>query len=177
MGINDLQLSPELIAALYPETLVTERNPMPVSSPARPGETRPVKTTIYSFLGMNLRSICVLVSYPNDEFIPGDQLVFLQKILEACKCSMDDIALINTHRQPLDMEKLKNQFSPQVIFLWGSLRDIPGLQNPLPDMAVTLWENIIVLPVAQADLMSRNGPEGQELKRILWTSLKKIFNL
>jgi len=177
MGINDLQLSPELIAAWYPEILVTHRDPAPPVSSASPGETRPVEPAVYSFLGMNRRSICVLVHYPDDEFIPEDQLIFLQKILEACKCSLDDIALINTNQQPLELERVKNQFNPNIIFLWGSLPEVPGLQKPLQDMAVTLWENIIVLPVTQADLMSRNNPEGQELKRVLWTSLKKIFNL
>ncbi len=86
MGINDLQLSDEMIAALYPETLV--------GKDVRPRQKKSGETSItsaklltrYPFLGKNLRSICFLVSYPDDEFIPGEQLIFLLKILQACKC-------------------------------------------------------------------------------------------
>jgi hypothetical protein len=177
MGINDLQLSPELIAALYPETLVTAGNPAPVSGPVKPGEP-PVKKPAYTFLGRNRRLLCILVSCSDEEFMPEEQLVFLQKIMAACKYSLDDIAVINTYRQPLDLESLKNQFSPHVIFLWGNPPpDIPGFPKTLTDMSVTNWENMIVLPVAQAGLMSMDNPEGLALKRVLWTSLKKIFNL
>lgn len=177
MGINDLQLSPEMIAVLYPEILVTGCDPAPIGNPTGPGENHPLKIARYAYSGKNLRSICVLVSAPDDEFMQEEKLFFLQKILEACKCTLDDIALINTHRQTPDMEKLKHQFEPVVIFLWGVLPEIPGLQNPLQDMAPALWENITILPVAQADLMSTDNAKAQELKRKLWTSLKKIFNL
>jgi hypothetical protein len=178
MGINDLKLSPELIAALYPETLVAAGNPVPTSGPVKSPETLPAKRPAYTFLGKNRRSLCILVSCSDEEFMPEEQFVFLQKIMAACKYSLDDFAVINTYRQPLDMESLKNQFNPHVIFLWGSPPpDIPGLPKTLADMSVTTWENIIVLPVAQAGLMSRDIPEGLALKRVLWTSLKKIFNL
>jgi hypothetical protein len=178
MGINDLQLSPELIAALYPEILVASGDPVPASGPGKPGEPLKSKKSDYTFLGGNRRSLCILVLCPDEEFMPEEQFVFLQKIMAACKYSLDDIAIINTHRQPMDVESLKNQFSPHVIFLWGNPPpDIPGFPKTLTDMSVTTWENMIVLPVAQTDLMSGDSPEGPALKRVLWTSLKKIFNL
>jgi hypothetical protein len=177
MGINDLQLSTEIIAGLYPETLVTVNHPAITGDPSGPGQSEPPKTAPYSFFGKNLRSVCVLVSAPNDESMPGEKLSFLLKILEACKYTLDDIALINIYRQAPDMEKLKNQFHPGIILLWGDLPEIPGIQYPLPDMLPAFWKNITVLPVTQVDLMNGNNPGAQELKRKLWTSLKKIFNL
>jgi hypothetical protein len=196
MGINHLQLSPELIAFLYPETLVNGNDPDPFKKPAKSPETlvngndpdpfkKPAKTpetlqtkkSVPTFLGKNLQLICFLVSYPDDEFIPKEQLVFLQKILVACKCSLDDIALVNLKQQPVAMEDLKTQFSPRIIFLWGSLPVIPGIHQKFPDMAISTWEDISIVPVLQADLMSRDNPEGLELKRSLWISLKKLFNL
>ena len=119
MGINDLQLSPEMIAVLYPEILVASCDPAPTGKPTGPGENHPLKIARYAFSGKNLRSICVLVSAPDDEFMQEEKLFFLQKILEACKCTLDDIALINTHRQTPDMEKLKNQFEPRSHFFMG----------------------------------------------------------
>jgi hypothetical protein len=158
MGINHIRLSAELIAVLYPETLVAEES-------------------VYPYLGKNLNSICFLVSYPDDEFIPEDQFAFLQKILIACKLNLDDIALINTNRMTVELQVLKNIFQPRIIFLWGAVPDLSGFNQHFPDMTISTWENIRILPVMQAVLMSRDNPAGLELKRKLWISLKKLFNL
>ena len=104
-------------------------------------------------------------------------MVFLQKILTACKCSLDDIAIINTGPEPVIMESIRQQFNPRIIFLWGDQIAIRGMQQKFPDLAISTWENISILPVAQADLMSRDIPESLESKRKLWVSLKKLFNL
>lgn len=161
MGINHIRLSEELIAVLYPDTLVAENDPDPG----------------YPFLGKNLLSICFLVSYPNDEFIPDEQLVFLQKILTACKLSLNDIALINTKRTPVELLVLKTRFQPRIIFFWGTEPAITGSKLNFPDMTISTWENIRILPVIQAELLSRDTPRGLELKKNLWISLKKLFNL
>ena len=158
MGINHVRLSAELIAVLYPETLVVEES-------------------VYPYLGKNLNSISFLVNYPDDEFIPEDQLAFLQKILIACKLNLEDIALINTNRTHVELQVLKNIFHPRIIFLWGAVPALAGLNQHLPDMSISTWENIRILPVMQAVLMSRDNPAGLELKRKLWISLKKLFNL
>jgi hypothetical protein len=161
MGINHIRLSAELIAVLYPETLVTENGPDPD----------------YPFLGKNLLSICFLVSYPEDEFIPDDQLVFLQKILIACKLSLNDIALINTKRTPVELPVLKTRLQPRIIFFWGTSPAVAGSKLNFPDMTISTWENIRILPVMEAELMSRDNPRGLELKKNLWIALKKLFNL
>jgi hypothetical protein len=177
MGINNIRLSAELIAALYPESLVAEIDPEPGIKPVKIGLIQNNKEAGYPFLGKNLRSICFLAYYTDDEFIPEDQLVFLQKILAACKLSLDDIALLNTNRTQVELQFLKNQFQPRIIFLWGTVPLIAGLTQNFPDMRISSWENIQFLPVMQADLMSRDNSEGLELKRKLWISLKKLFNL
>jgi hypothetical protein len=177
MGINDIKLSLSLVAALYPETLVDGRDPVPNGKPANSGLTNQTEESAYPFLGKNLQSICFLVSYPDDEFIPDEQLAFLMKILTACRFSLDDIALVNTKHKLVNMETLKNQFNPRIIFLWGTPSTIPGIGREFPDMIISSWHNISILPVSQAELMSRDNPEGLALKRNLWVSLKKLFNL
>lgn len=177
MGINQLQLSAELIAALYPDSLVRIENSDPVKNPAGAKKLDLPENRDYSFLGKNLRSICFLVFYPDEEFIPGGQLVFLKKILSACKCSMDDIALINTSRTPVQMDAIRRQFNPRIIFFWGAGSAPAGILQKFPDMVISIWENIFILPVIQANQMSSDLPENQELKRNLWASLKKLFSL
>src|SRR4029453_10350428 len=99
MGINHLILSPEIIATLYPEVLVSEKAPDSGKIAAKSGrpDSRPVAD--YSFLGKNLRSVCFLVDHPEEKFIPDPQLTFISKILTACRYSLDDIAIINIAHQ------------------------------------------------------------------------------
>ncbi|HEV3223403.1 MAG TPA: hypothetical protein VGZ90_11010 [Puia sp.] len=177
MGINHIRLSAELIASLYPESLVTKNGPDPDIKQIKTVLTQNKEESGYPFLGKNLHSICFLVGYPDDEFIPEDQLAFLQKILNACKLNMDDIALVNANLNSVDLQVLKNQFQPRIIFLWGAVPAITGLAQNFPDMAISTLENIRILPVLQADSMSSDNPKGLELKRKLWISLKKLFNL
>ena len=177
MGINDLKLSDTVVAALYRETLVGQDVPAPPEKIAKPSLSLEIVDTGYPFLGENLRSICFLVSYPDDEFIPEEQLCFLLKILQACKCGLDDIALINTKNYPVEINNLKSRLNPRIIFLWGETPIVNGIDQEFPDMTISTWESISFVPVRQAELMSRNNPQGLALKRILWVSLKKLFNL
>jgi hypothetical protein len=177
MGINEIKLTPELITELYPETLVTTIDQTPAGEYFKSRNNQPAKSLVKNFLGKNLRSICILVYSPNDEFMPEEQRLFLQKILAACKYSLDDTAIINTSRYPVTMENLKEQFHPGIIFLWGSLPSFTGLPKQLTDLTAVTWENIILLHIAQAELMSSDIPEAQGPKRLLWNTLQKIFNL
>jgi hypothetical protein len=177
MGINEIKLTPELIAVWYPETLVTTVDPAPVGEAVDSRDGQISKTLVKDFLGKNLSSIIVLVESPEDEFMPEEQKVFLQKILAACKYSLDDVAIINTYLNPVTIENLKQQFHPDIIIFWGSMPAIAGLPKHLPDMTAVTWENTKLLYIAQADLMSRDNAEAQGLKRLLWNALQKIFNL
>ncbi len=177
MEINNIQLSPELIAALYPETLVIGNDP---DTDKKPGKiATPVLTpnTVFSFLGKNLRSICFLVDYPGHDFLPEEQLVFLHKMLSACKCTLDDIALVNMAHSDLQLTDLKKQLQPRIIFLWGIRPATVGFKQGLPDFNISVVDGISVIPIVTPDLMCGESPQGLELKQRLWSCLKKLFNL
>ena len=177
MGIDNIQLSPELIAALYPETLVAandlvaagifKKTALPEKSPVSP----------YPYLGKNLRSIIFLVDYPDQEFIPEHQLAFLRKILAACKCSLDDIALVNTSSCQVQLNELIIQFHPRIIFLWGVVPAITTRFQGLQDLTVSYIDGISIVPVLQVNIMNSDNEKGLELKQRLWACLKKLFNL
>ncbi len=99
MGINHIRLTSELIATLYPEALVAEND---------------------AFLGKNLRSISFLVHCPDHDFLPEEQLVFMNKMLSACKLDMNDIVILNIARLNLSFEELKVQFHPRDHFPLGN---------------------------------------------------------
>jgi hypothetical protein len=156
MGIDNLQLSPALIAALYPETLVAGND---------------------LFLGKNMRSVSFLVYQPDLDFLSEEQLIFLRKILSACKYSLDDIALVNTARVNLSFDDLKKLLQPRIIFLWGIPPESIGLSAELPDFSVSLVDGISIVPVHDPVLMSGDDQAGHELKQRLWACLKKLFTL
>jgi len=177
MGINDLQLSSELIGVLYPESLVAVTPAIPDQKPSKPVINPQRNKTGYPLLGKNGKSICFLVSFPNDAFMPEGQLRFLERILAACQCNLDDIALINAKQKSVDLEELKEQVHPRILFLWGALPAIIGLESELPDLTVSTRANLSIVRVSQAERMSIDDVEGRELKRSLWLILKKLFNL
>ncbi len=156
MGINHIRLTSELIATLYPEALVAEND---------------------AFLGTNLRSISFLVYCPDHDFLPEVQLVFINKMLSACKLEMNDIVILNIARLNLSFEELKVQFQPRIIFLWGIRPAFFSLDSALPDFNITVQDGISIIPVLSPELMCIEGPAGHELKSRLWICLKKLFNL
>jgi hypothetical protein len=160
MGIDNIQLSPALIAALYPETLVDT-----------------TEVTVYPFLGGNLRSISFLVGYPDYDFIPDEQLHFLRRMLGACKLSLEDVAIVNTGRTPVRLEVLKKQLQPLTIFLWGVPPSSVGVKTDLPEFAISDVDGISLIPVHSPDLMSGDSAGGIELKKRLWSCLQKLFIL
>jgi hypothetical protein len=177
MGINDLQLTPELIAALYPETLVygmdLESDTHSGEKPQQHGSPAPV----IPFLGKNNRSICFLVNYPGVPFIPDEQLAFIIKILTVCKCTMGDIALVNAAHQTLDLEGLKKQLHPEIIFLWGVPASSAGIKNKMKEFNVSILDGISVVPVLTPELMTGETAESKDLKKRFWACLQKLFNL
>jgi hypothetical protein len=177
MGINNLRLTSELIAALYPESLIDGNQPVLLTENGRISTTVAEPRIAYPFLGENNRSICFLTNYQEGDFLPADQLVFLQKILAACKYNLNDIALLNIARIPFDLAELRIQFNPRIIFLWGIPPTTVGLNSSQPDFSITLLDGISVIPVSGPDLMSGDSSEGTELKQRLWTCLKKLFAL
>ncbi len=156
MGIDQIRLSAELIKYLYPETLV--------------GETA-------FFLGKNLKRISFLVHCPEFDFLPEDQIVFLFKMLSACRLSLDDIAVINNARMPLTLHDLRQRWQPATIFLWGVRPDSLSLDIDLPDFAISTVDGISVIKVPTPDILIGNDAAGQDLKQRLWTCLKKLFTL
>ena len=86
MGINDLKLSDAIVAALYPETLVGRDGPIPIEKTVKSALPVETETPGILFWGKISGQSVFWFHYPDDEFIPEEQLVFSEKMLQACKC-------------------------------------------------------------------------------------------
>jgi hypothetical protein len=177
MGIDNIQLSPSLIALLYPEILVDTTEEVTGHPPKQVGINPLDPVTIYPFLGGNLRFISFLVGYPDQDFIPDEQLFFLRRMLGACKLSLEDVAIVNTSRTPVRLDILKKQLQPHTIFLWGVPPVSLGVHTGGPEFVITEIDGISVIPVRSPDMMSAESAAGIELKKRLWICLQKLFTL
>jgi hypothetical protein len=177
MGIDNIRLSPSLIAALYPETLVDTTEEVDGHPPKQVGAASLEPVTVYPFLGENLRFVSFLVGYPGHDFIPDEQLSFLRRMLGACKLNLEDVAIVNTSRTPVRLDILKKQLQPLTIFLWGVPSSSIGVKTDLPEFTISDMDGISVIPVHSTDLMSGESAGGIELKKRLWSVLQKLFIL
>ena len=82
MSLNNISLSAQLIADLYPASLIEQLTPIHIPDTIK-------------FLGNNKKNILVLVSKDSITFLENDELDFLSSILVACKLSLADVAIIN----------------------------------------------------------------------------------
>jgi hypothetical protein len=177
MGINHLRLSSELIAALYPESLVVGKEYAPARDNVESPKPVAEKTPVYPFLGENSRSICFLANNPEEDFLPSEQYEFLKKMLAVCKLSLNDIALLNIAHISFDLAELRVQLHPRILFLWGITPVSVGLKSGLPDFSISAIDGMSVIPVLSPDTMSGNRLESTDFKQRLWICLKKLFNL
>jgi hypothetical protein len=164
MGINQLTLSDEILAALYPETLVNPSQPV-------------LSISVCPFMGKNKRGICFLVANPNHEFLSDHQLTFLKKILAACKLDLDDIALINIARNNFNLDLLKSQFDAKLVFIWGEHSLLPEKINGFRELEISHFDGIKFVPVRTADQMDQDTSSSREQKQKLWSFLKTYFAL
>ena len=94
MDLNSISLSAPVLAELYGNTLVEQGAYSPNTEASIPAKEEE-KSTGWKSLGNNKKNILILVKYPDLEFLPEQQLNFLNGMLTACKIELNDTALIN----------------------------------------------------------------------------------
>ena len=204
MGLNDIRLPASLIASLYthslnggdkgdavivsPKTsnlpgyegadelaLKTSPDPTETYPPAvtKVSNTQKAKTE-FKFLGNNQKNILIVVSYAAVPHLPDEELGFLTKMLEACKLSLGDVAIVNHHNYPGTVAKdYLGYFESKIVFLFG----IDPLSFGLP----------VSFPAYQVQAVAKTNylftPPLEEriadplFKSKLWVSLKRIFGI
>lgn len=167
MGINNIRLSPSLLSALYPDSLVMEKTP----------EKRIQAPAGYRFLGNNLRRISFLVHYPDFVFLPDDQLEFLGKMLSPCHLTVGDVSVLNNAIYPVEIKDLNEQLKPQTLFICGIDPASLGLRDPLKPFTITAQQGISTLLIPSLSNINQETPEGKQYKKQLWGCLQKLFSL
>jgi hypothetical protein len=172
MSFENIVIPGMLLADIYKDNLVelveVQRKIDVISQPAA------IATA--TFLGNNGRNILVLVHYPEVVYLPDDHLEFLNKILKACDLKMDDIAIINTAREPAHLENVA-ALNPKSVLIFGEcISDMAHHSDGELFMPFLKAESsVIITPALESYCM--NTPESKQLKSRLWISLQKFFGL
>jgi hypothetical protein len=167
MGINNIRLSPSLLAALYPDSLVLEKiqeNQFPAP-------------TVYRYLGNHLRKISFLVHYSDAVFLPDDQLEFLGRMLSPCHLGIADVSVLNTAGNPVEILELSRQLRPETLFICGIDPASLGIQDQLKPFTVTTLLGISMLLLPSLNRINQETTEARQYKKQLWLCLQKLFSL
>jgi hypothetical protein len=129
------------------------------------------------FLGDHLKKIMVIVNDPNAVHLNETDLGLLSSILNACKLTLADIALINTAQQPLSMHEMLNTLPSQLILAF----DLSAAQLKIK-LPTTLYKPIVLGDthiLFSNSLQSMQGADqtAKLEKSKLWNALKLLFKL
>jgi hypothetical protein len=106
-----------------------------------------------------------------------NDLEWLQKMLLACKLTLGDVAIVNTHSKNVTIGSVKEQLRPEKLILLG-----PGpsdLQIPLnfPQFKIQEHDNCRYLCAPSSKELNQDTQEGKVLKSKLWISLQQLFEV
>jgi hypothetical protein len=150
--------------------------PQPAPQPPAPQPAAPAQAPIKS-LGNNRRHITILVNAPGCPILPDNQLNFLTKILEACRMTLADVAIVNNAATETNIATVKEQLHPKTTLLFGLEPSALRLPINFPPFKPIDYDGCTYLSAPGLDQLVPNTEESKLLKSKLWVCLKTIFDV
>lgn len=177
MSLNDIQLSGEMMSDLYGKVLVAtdKGQSMPLQT-GRPASNSATPSAGLRYLGKNRRNYCFVVEYKSEPFMPDPVMETLTRILQACRLSMEDIAVVNAGQAGITIEAIRAELSPSRLVLLGVQPAHIQLPIQFPPYHPQPYAGCTFLlsdPLHDMD----NSAEGRKLKTSLWNCLKEMFEV
>lgn len=175
MSLNNVNLSPYLIAQMFEDKLVSS---VSGSVPANPINTPASSSTreheAWKCLGGNEKRVIIVVNYTNAVHIPDNQLDFLTQLLKACKLSLNDVTIINKKNYTQhSYTDILEHFHSKIVLLFGLTVQEFGFPFEIPFYQVQSFARYTVLHSPSLDALHND----KSAKGKLWASLKIIFGL
>lgn len=165
MSLDNIQLPDFVIQDLYKKNLVDLSDSQQVKN---------ITSKEINFFGGNRQQILLLVNNNCNAFVTDEQFTFLSGILNACKLTLEDIALVNIAALPsLSYKTLVKTFHPKIFLMFGISPDTLQLPFVIPDFQRQAFDNKVYLSIPSLNEIEND----KELKRKLWIVLKQIFSL
>lgn len=160
--------------ATVPVAPVTEPTPVPAAAINTPAPAPVTDTPEWKSLGKNAKNILVLVNNPGITFLADEELAFLTQMLQACKLSMGDVALLNlTQYTQTGYQEILQHFNSKTVFLFGVTPAEWELPLHFPPFQIQQFDSRKFLHSPSLSEMM----DDKLLKTKLWASLKAIFGL
>ncbi|MEI6946052.1 hypothetical protein V9K67_02545 [Paraflavisolibacter sp. H34] len=161
MSLNNIQLHPGLLAALYPDVLVE------TAAAAAPAPALP-------YLGGNKKQITIVVPHEMKVFPVESELAFLTNILAACKLTLADVALVQLPPgAPLTYEFLRSELQSKAMLLFELAPDALDLPFHFPFFQLQEFDGCTYLAAPALKEIEKD----KATKQKLWGCLKTLFNL
>ncbi|WP_346238767.1 hypothetical protein ABDK00_004940 [Niabella insulamsoli] len=173
MSLNEITLSPYLLAQLYPSSLTASAS-QPPTAPTAADAQNENPTSNWKFLGNNDKKVLIVVNYSQSVHLPDPQLEFLTQLLKACQLGLSDVALINFNNyEKIDSDAIRNHFDASAILMFGVTPHDFNLPFDIPAYQVQKFAGYTVIHAPALENLQTDKPG----KGKLWTGLKQIFNL
>jgi hypothetical protein len=177
MSLNNIQLSPQLLADLYGRFLVESPGSVAtVSSRASAvPDQAPIEEPVapaWRYLGENKKHILLVVHADGVPFVDDASLHFLTSILTACKLSLADTAVLNLANSPArGYKEVQSHFKPAYTILFGISPEQFEMPLSFPEFQVQPFNHCVYLHTPALDALESD----KLLKSKLWVCLKKMF--
>lgn len=170
MGLAEIRLPGVVIAEMYKALLVPVQHQM-----QEPESKATAAIPALQYLGKNSKQVAVLVHYPQQTYLPEEQLVFLSSVLKACGLTTDDIAIVNTAKQDVAFSALVAQLHPLCILQFGTAS--PDFLPPADYFTIDNTLGTAVMRIPGLETLNQSDTESRLLKSRLWLALKQLFRI
>jgi hypothetical protein len=186
MKVEKTILPPAVLVSLYKDSLVLpekEIKPVQIAENKLLGkeqETIPEASEMASpikYLGDHHKKILVVVNDPESVYLNETDFILLTSILNACRLTIADIALINIGNQKASLHEMLTKL-PSLLVIAFDL-DAKALKIKLPSTlykTTPLGETNLLFSAALSTMQGSSADAKKE-KGKLWTVLKQIFQL
>ena len=176
MSLKDFQIPVSILADLYKNTLIESRTNQaaPVKQQAKK-ESK--KDESIRFLGGNEKKIAIVVKEEGQSYLKDDDLLWLQKMLQACKLTLGDVAIVNLHPVNHSAAFIKDNLHTKKMILLGTTPEMLEMPLNFPQFKPQEHAGCIYLCAPGPAELNNQSEDGKLLKTKLWVSLQKIFEV
>lgn len=161
MSLNNIRLTPQLLAGLYGNVLIETF------------EKRAPDTGI-KIIGGNEKNILIVAKADSETVLPQSDLTFLSSILTACKLRLEDVAILNWNQvEEKEYKAILHRFESRFVLLFDVTPLQFGLPMAFPPFQIQAFDSrqYLYAPALQ------KVQEHKGVKTELWNALKKLFML
>ena len=185
MALNDIRLNSTLLAEIYKDLLVEVDGPstgkqtppsaLETQVPAEDHSTTNSSLVTWKHLGEFKKRILLVVRYPGVVYLPDEPLNFLTSILNACKLSLADVAIVNIANLPsIQYNDLREKYiSAMIVVLFGPTPSELEMPVNFPEFQIQPFNNCTFLYTPVLEKLEAD----KVLKSKLWVCLRRIFDL